>query len=144
MKALPILNAVGCLGLIVIIVVQWNKGEEIVKERNAALVRQRNTENEKIEVEKRVYQLQSDVNGLKASIDAMRAEAEALEKKVADGEELVNHLNIGLHFSHANFQGMEQAIAERDARIVQLNSSLVATRNRLDEAIERLKQAGAR
>jgi hypothetical protein len=39
----------------------------------------------------------------------------------------------------------QDAVSERDAKIRELNASLTATRNRLDEAISKLKQAaGAR
>ena len=144
MKALPILNAVGCLFLVGFIVVQWNDGQKLQKKLNTALINERNTQNEKIEVEKRVFQLQSDVDNLKSSVDLMKAEAEEAKKKIADGELLAHQLHTGLTFNFAHFEALNTAIEQRNGQIESLNSSLVATRRRLDEAIEKLKQAGAR
>lgn len=144
LKIVPILNAVGCFFLVAFIVAQWKANQDLEKSVRAARLAERVAQNEKIEIEKRTVQLQTDVDNLKASVDSMKAEAEEAKKKIADGELLVNQLHTGLSFSHAHFQALDQAILERNARIAQLNSSLVATRNRLDQAIAELKKAGAR
>ena len=143
MKFLPILNAVGCGFLVVILVAQWKMSQELDKELRAARLAERNTHNEKIEVENRVTQLLADIDNLKATIDIMRKEADEAKKRIADGEVLANQLHTGLTFSLGNFEALELAVTERNARIAELNSSLAATRRRLDEAVERLKQAAA-
>jgi hypothetical protein len=143
LKALPILNAIGCIFLAGFIVFQWNSAQKIDKDLRASRLNERIVLNEKIEVEKRVVQLQTDVDNLKASIELMRTDEEIAKKKIADGEVLANQLHAGLSFSAAHFIAMDQAILERNARITELNSSLVATRKRLDDAITELKKAGA-
>ena len=144
LKALPSLNAAGCLFLAVFVVVQWHQSQQLDKDLRASRLNERNVQNEKVVVEQRVVQLQTDVDNLKASIEAMKAEAEVLKKKVQDGELLANQQHTGLAFSHAYFTAMDQAITQQNERISSLNSSLGATRKRLDEAIAELKKAGAR
>jgi chromosome segregation ATPase len=144
LKALPILNAAGCLFLAGFIVVQWNSAQKLDKELRASRLNERNVRNEKVEIEKQVVQLQTDIDNFKASIELMKAEEEALKKKVADGELLVNQQHTGLSFNYAYFTAMDQAITQQNARITELNSSLSATRRRLDDAITELKKAGAR
>lgn len=144
LKVVPILNAVGCLFLVAFIIAQWKTGQDLQNELRAARLAERNVRNEKIEIEQQTFKLQADVDSLKAAVDSMRSEAEAAKKKTADDELLISQLGVGLNFSYVNFQALNQAVEERNSRIDQLNSSLVATRRRLDEAIEKLKQAGAR
>jgi chromosome segregation ATPase len=144
LKVLPILNAVGCVVLIGFIFVQWKDNQELTKKHRASLLAERKTQNEKVELEKRIFHLQADVDTLKGSIESMKIEAEAAEKKIADNEVLVNQLHTGLSFNLAYFTAMDQAIDERNARISALNDTLAAARKRLDEAIAELKKAGAR
>jgi chromosome segregation ATPase len=144
LKALPILNAVGCFFLVGFIVFQWNEGQKLEKDLRAARLAERNAQNEKVEVEQRAYQLQVDVDTLKGSIESMKAEAELVKKKTAEDALHLNLLHTGLAFNQAYFTAMDQAIAERNARISELNSALAAARQRLDAAIAELKKAGAR
>lgn len=144
LKVLPILNAVGCLFLVGFVVVQWQDNQNLEKDLRAARLAERITQNEKIEVEQKVIALQTDVDSLKASIELMKKEAEEKEKEIADGKELTGFLNRGIIFTAAHLQAMEKAVEERNARIVELNGSLGATRKRLDEAIAELRKAGAR
>ena len=130
--------------LVAFIIAQWKMGQDLQKDLRASRLTERNTSNAKVEIEKRTRQLQADVDNLKASVDLMRKEEEAAKKKIADGELLANQLNTGLAYSYANFDALDKAIQERNSRIVQLNSALSATRGRLDEAIAKLKEAGAR
>ena len=150
MKALPIFNAVGCLFLAGFIVVQWHSAQKLDKQLRASRLNERIVQNEKIEVEQRVVQLQTDVDNFKGVIELMKAEEEASKKKIADGELLANQLHTGLSFSSVHLTAMDQAITQQNARITEqnsriseLNSTLVATRKRLDEAVAKLKEAGA-
>lgn len=141
MKALPIINAAGCLILIAFIITQWTTNQEQEKALRASRLAERNTLNGKIEAENRATQLQADIDNLKATLDLMRKEADEAKVKITDGEVLAQQLQTGLVFNAAHFDALNQGIADRDARITELTSSLVATRKRLDEAIEKLKQA---
>lgn len=151
MKALPILNAVGCLFLAAFIVVQWKQTQSLDKQLRASRLAERTVQNEKVEVENRVTQLLVDVDQLKGAVEEMKKELDEAKKKALQDEENLNFLHRGLTFNMAHFTNLEQAvavrdqaIAERNARISELNGSIVATRKRLDEAIAQLKQAGAR
>lgn len=144
LKVLPILNAIGCLFLVGFIIIQWNGSQKLDSALRDARLSERNAQNEKIQVEQRVVQMQVDVDTLKSSIESIRAGEEKLKKEIEDGKELVHLQHTGLTFSAAHLNALEEAVTERNARITELNTSLVATRKRLDEAIAELKKAGAR
>jgi len=151
LKALPILNAIGCLFLVSFIVVQWKETQSLDKQLRASRLAERTVQNEKIEVENRVTQLLVDVDQLKGAVEEMKKEIDAAKQKAVLDEENLNFLHRGLTFNLVYFTAFDQALADRDkailernARISDLNGSLAATRKRLDEAIAQLKLAGAR
>ncbi|MBX3743464.1 MAG: hypothetical protein KF712_20935 [Akkermansiaceae bacterium] len=144
MKVLPILNAIGCLFLVGFIFIQWHDGQKLDKALRTARLSERNTQNEKVLVEQRVVQMQVDIDNLKGSIESLKAGEEMMKKEIESGKELAHHQHTGLSFAAAHLTALDQAVTERNARITELNSSLVATRKRLDEAIAELKKAGAR
>lgn len=144
MKVLPILNAIGCLFLVGFIFVQWHDGQKLDKALRTAKINERNIQNEKVLVEQRVVQMQVDVDTLKGSIESLKAGEEQLKKEIASGKEVIHYQHTGLSFCSAYFIALEQAVVDRNAKITELNSSLVATRKRLDEAIAELRKAGAR
>ncbi len=144
MKALPILNAIGCLFLVCFIFVQWHDGQKLDKALRTARLSERNTQNEKVLVEQRVVQMQVDIDTLKGSIESLKAGEVLLKKEIESGKELAHHQHTGLSFAAAHLTALDQAVTERNAKITELNSSLIASRKRLDEAITELKKAGAR
>lgn len=144
MKVLPILNAIGCLFLIGFIFVQWHDAQKLDKDLRFARLSERNIQNEKVLVEQRVVQMQVDIDMLKGSIESMKAGEEVLKKEIETGKEVIHHQHTGLAFCSAHLVALEQAVTDRNGKITEMNSSLVATRKRLDEAISELKKAGAR
>ena len=150
-RLLPILNAIGCAVLMVLIVIQWKSGQSLEdqlresREQTAAETKGRE------DAEKRAVQLQSDIDGLKASIDSMREgsvrdrkAAEDAGKFAADKAGEVGTLTLGLGKAQEQLKVWEEAVKSRDEKLKELDEDLVATRKRLDEAIAKLKQAGAR
>ncbi|MCW1923176.1 hypothetical protein OKA05_11485 [Luteolibacter arcticus] len=157
-RALPIVNAVGCIVLAGFILIQWFGGQVRDKELHEAKSREILEKNARLEAEKRADQLQSDIQGLKDSVDSIRKAAEAAEKEVALRIEDIAKFSAGLEEAKASIVTWEQAVkerdealvkrdaalAERDSKLKELNGQLVATRKRLDEAVAELKKAGAR
>lgn len=145
------LNAAGCLVLVGFIVLQWRGGQELTRQLHESRSREILESNARVDAEKAVGQLQSDVDGLKVSIDSIRAAAETAEKERAAKAAEVERLAAALVAAQEAVKTWEQAVKERDAAIVardgklrELNDALVATRKRLDEAVAELKKAAAR
>ncbi len=133
------LNAIGCLILAAVVFTQWAKESrtddamtqlrlEIADARHLA-----ETET------KRASDLERDIAVLKQSFEATRLAAIASQKSSG-----VSNMQDQLDESRRQIESWKTAIATRDARILEMESDLIATRRRLDEAIVRLKQAGAR
>lgn len=154
---LPIINAVGCVVLVGFILIQWFGGRVLDKKLHDAQEREILEKNARFEAEKKVGQLQSDIQGLKDSVDSIRQAAEAAEKEVTLKNEEIAKFAAGLEEAKAKILTWEQAVkerdealqkrdaalAERDSKIKEVNGQLVATRKRLDEAVAELKQAAA-
>ena len=143
MRALPILNAVGCVFLIGFIFVQWKAGQKLQDALHESRKSEILVRNEKVDLEKRTFQLQADVDGLKASVDSLQEATETAEKALAERTAQADALNTGLSQAQEQFKQWEEAIKARDAKIAELNTTLVTARKRLDEAIAKLKEAGA-
>ena len=92
----------------------------------------------------RMASLERDISVLKESLEAtqqaMEVATRALEEKEAAGELLVGELAA----VRAQVALWQEAIVGRDEKIRELGEELVATRARLDTALVRLKEAGAR
>jgi peptidoglycan hydrolase CwlO-like protein len=157
-KVLPIINAVGCIVLVGFILVQWFGGQLLSKELHEAKSREINEKNARFEVEKRVKTLQSDIEGLKGSVDSLRQAADDAQKLVELKDQDIAQFSAGLEEAKAKIVTWEQAVkerdeallkrdaalAERDSKLKEVNGQLVATRKRLDEAVAELKKAGGR
>ena len=147
-RVLPILNAIGCLALTGLIATQWRKERGLdtrIQELNQQLVatgEQRDAE------EKRATALENDIAQLKESIESTilaRKETEDAMAKLVAGSQ-AHAANVAA-INQSNLEQVkiwEQAIADRDVKIRELNSSLTTTHERLNEAIGKLKEAGAR
>ncbi|GAA5122437.1 hypothetical protein JIN84_09990 [Luteolibacter yonseiensis] len=151
-RILPIANLVGCLVITGIIVVQWIN-ERINYNRIGVLNAELGTTREQLDSEKnRAGALENDVRQLKDSIEStMRTRnemEEAMAKMMAEREAqaatTASAVAINNEAILKQTEIWEKAIAERDARIRELNTNLTAARNRLDSAIAELKAAGAR
>lgn len=138
-RILPIVNLVGCVLITGIIVAQWLK-ERGLGGRIDVLNQQLVTTRDQYAAEKtRAAALESDVAQLKESVEATvrsRKESEdALAKLIAERDAQ------SAKSARGQLRIWEQAIAERDAKIRELNENLAATRQRLDEAVAKLKAA---
>ncbi len=148
-RILPIANLIGCLIITCIIVFQWLK-ERGAQDRIVMLHGQLVTTRQDLDTEKtRSSALESDVAQLKAAVEATfqarREDEEAMAVMTAEREARAATAAATNRDTIAKQTGLwEKALAERDAKIRELNASLTATRARLDEAIKKLQAAGAR
>lgn len=157
-KVLPIINAVGCVVLVGFILIQWFGGQLLKDELHEAMKREILEKNARFEAEKRAKTLQSDIEGLKNSVDSIRKAAEDAEKLVELKDQDIVKFSAALEEAKTKILTWEQAVkdrddallkrdaalAERDSKLKEINGQLVATRRRLDEAVAELKKAGAR
>lgn len=143
-RVLPILNAIGCLVLTGLVVGQWKKEHALVRE-TAALEVQLGAAREQAAAEvKRSAALERDIVVLKESIEAVQKSAEQSAGVLAEKATEASGLQSEITAAREQLKVWEEAIATRDAKLRGLNEELVATRERLNEAIAKLKQAGAR
>ncbi len=143
-RALPILNAIGCLALTGLVVAQWQREHRL----DGTLARLRSelatAKNQAAEEAKRRAALENDISVLKESIEATQNAAESSARLLAEKGEHTTRLEADLNTAREQVTAWETALKARDERIRTLDSELTASRKRLDEAIARLKSAGAR
>ena len=136
------LNAIGCLMLAAVVFTQWGKETRVdaamSKLRVEAAVSRNLAESET----KRATNLERDIAVLKQSLEA--TQQAALKATDALGQRDETGIRAELAAAREQVEKWKGSISERDARIREMESNLAATRRRLDEAIVKLKQAGAR
>ena len=147
-RLLPILNLFGCVLITGIIVAQWLK-EHRLDDTISGLYKELATTRDLLDTEqKRASALESDVVQLKESVqatmDARKESEEALAKIIAEGDALKAVAASADQANQEQVTVWQKAVNERDEKIRSLNESLKTTRARLDEAIAKLKEAGAR
>lgn len=147
-RVLPILNAIGCLILTGLVVTQWRQERDHLRDiQNLQSALAGSRENLTAET-RRSAALERDIAALKESIEATQQAAEAAARGLAEqssqAEVLQTELATTREQAAAKIKAWEDAIAARDAKLQSLNADLTATRARLDEAIAKLKAAGAR
>jgi chromosome segregation ATPase len=143
-RVLPILNAIGCLILSVLIVIQWQR-ERAAGESLAKLKTELAAAHDLAAAEtQRAADLARDIAVLKESIEATQKAAEEsarlMEAKTAQAATLETEITA----AREQLKIWETAIAARDEKLRALDAELTATRGRLDEAIARLKEASTR
>lgn len=143
-RVLPILNAIGCLVLTGVVTAQWfrerNSDQKLVEVRNHLAAAMDFSAGET----KRAAALERDIAVLKESIEATQKSAEEAARAAAETATQASGFETEITAAREQVKTWEAAIAERDAKLKDLNSELVTTRRRLDEAIVKLKAAGAR
>lgn len=142
-RVLPILNAVGCLVLVGFIFLQWFGGQQLEKDLHESKSRAILEYNGRAEAEKRVAQLEGDIAGLKSALESLKTSADADAKALAEKTGEANALNTGFNQAQDQIKVWEEAVKTRDEKLKELNASLVSTRERLNEAVAKLKQAAA-
>ena len=150
-RALPIINFVGCLLLAVVVVIQWRREQSLENDlgRSRAMVVQRDEELTK--EKQRADGLARDVRLLKESVESQQQALEQaqgdLAKRDSEATNLqgeVTRLTAEGDAAAKRVAEWQQGLAARDRRIETLEAALKEARARLDEAIAKLKQAGAR
>lgn len=150
-RFLPFLNLAGCVAITAIIGAQWIK-ERGMEQTISSLETKASEARSRYDAEKvRSAALENDVRQLKDSIESMmetrRQTEEAMAKLVAERDAWNADAANATSINAANQEQLktwEAAVAERDTRIRELNESLSQSRARLNEAIAKLKEAGAR
>jgi chromosome segregation ATPase len=143
-RVLPILNAVGCLVLAGLVVVQWNK-ELALDRKSARLGTELAAAKEQAAAEaKRAAGLERDISVLKESIESSQQASEEVARKFAEKVTQCAGLEAEMIIAREQVKTWQDAIATRDAKLRDLDAELTATRRRLDEAVTKLKAAGAR
>lgn len=136
------LNAIGCLVLAAVVFTQWAKesrvGNEMSRLRVEVAVSQNLAETEA----RRAANLERDIAVLKRSLEATQFAAIQATESLAHRDE--TGIRAELAAARGQVEKWKASIAERDARFRTLNADLTLTRQRLDEAIARLKAGGAR
>ncbi len=130
------LNAIGCLMLAAVVFSQWAKETRADAEAGKLRVEIAMAKEFAASENKRALDLERDITVLRESLEATRQLDAA---KIAK-----SGLRANLDDARRQNESWQEALAERDTRIQHLESDLTATRRRLDEAVVRLKQAGAR
>ena len=143
-RALPILNAIGCLALTAVIVAQWRK-ERSLNGALAGLRTELAAANEQTAAEsRRRTTLEHDIAVLKEAIEDTQQAAESSAHTLAEKDQLATQLQTDLDAARAQVTAWETALKTRDERIRSLDAELAAARKRLDAAIAKLKAAPAR
>ena len=138
------INAVGCLVLAAIVFTQWAK--EARADRAAVQVQSelQATRDFAEKETQRATGLENDITILKQSLESTQRTAIDAAKALQDHQSQAADSDVELAAVKDQIVKWQAAIAERDAKIRGLDAELISTRRRLDEAIVKLKQAGAR
>jgi septal ring factor EnvC (AmiA/AmiB activator) len=143
-RALSLLNTLGCLALIGLVVVQWQRerattGDLVALRADLAAATARAT----AESERRGT-LERDLAVLKEAIEATQQAAESTARDLTEKTTLTTTLQAELATAREQVSAWETALKARDERIQSLSAELTATRERLTEAVAKLKAAGGR
>jgi len=147
-RVLPILNATGCLILTGLVVTQWRLERGHLRDSKNLQGELAGSRETLTAETRRSASLERDIAALKESIEATQQASEAAIRSLAEqssqAEGLQTELATTREQAAIQIKSWEAAIAARDAKLKDLNTDLTATRARLDEAITKLKAAGAR
>lgn len=125
------LNAIGCLILAGVVFSQWFQESRTNVEMAKLRVEISMAKDLAASESKRALNLERDIAVLREALDTTRQAA------IAKG--LKSGFLSQLDDARDQNDAWQQAVANRDARITQLDAELTATRSRLDEAVARLR-----
>lgn len=143
-RTLPLLNAIGCLALTGLVVAQWSKERSMRDELADTKAKLSLSLQQTDEEVKHRTALERDIAVLKETIESAQKAAESSTKDLVEKDSTVTRLQTELTAAREQITVWEAAMKTRDEQIRTLNDNLAATRKRLDEAIAKLKAAGAR
>ena len=142
--AFLILNTLGCAVLTSLVAFQWSQeraSHRVVENLKLELAGTKITQSKEHE---KSAALEQDISVLKETIESTRQAADDAAKIIASRGAETTQLQADLIAARAQGPQWQAALAARDAKLKELNAELIFTRRRLDEAIAKLKQAGAR
>ena len=143
-RVLTLLNAGGCLVLTGVLGLQWAKEKSLRSDFNRTTGKLHAANALAADEVKRSAALERDIAALKEAIEATRKTADQSAQALAETDNRSAALQAEIEAARSLTKTWQDAIATRDARLVELNAELTATRQRLDQAVTKLRSAGAR
>jgi chromosome segregation ATPase len=143
-RTLTWINAIGCLALVALVVVQW-RGEYVLGREVAVLRTSLAEANAKLAEETtRCVALERDLQVLKDAAEQSGKAVESGKSSAMTKDARIAELESALKRAGGDVDKWQSAIAQRDDRIRKLDAELNEARRRLNEAVAKLKAAGAR
>ena len=146
-----IVNAVGCVVLLIIVSLQWQQSEQQRKAYRTIQMKEHAANDAKAEAVTRADALMVDLTELKQSLMETQKTADAAgllhqQKLVELGitKAAYDQAAAERDALKKSITEWEAALALRDRTITEQNASMIALRKKLDEAIAQLKKAGAK
>jgi len=143
-RVLPLLNAIGCLLLAALIVAQWQRERALNASTDHLASELAATRATALAESRRAAALERDIAVLKEAITATQSAAEESARARAESHTHATHHAAEAEAARTQLASWQTAVAERDAKLLELNAQLSATRQRLTEALDKLRAAGAR
>ncbi len=146
-----IVNAIGCLVLLVIAVLQWQQSEQQREAYRTIQIKEHAANEARVEAVTRADALMFDLTELKRSYMETQKTADAAgldyqQKLVELGttKAAYDQATAERDALQKRLTEWEAALKLRDQTITEQNASMIALRKKLDEAIAQLKKAGAK
>ncbi len=146
-----IVNAIGCLALLVIVVLQWQQSEQQREAYRTIQIKEHAANEAKAEAVTRADALMFDLTELKRSYMETQKTADAAGLDYQKKIEELSTTKAAYDQAAAERDALQKRITEweaalklRDQTITEQNASMIALRKKLDEAIAQLKKAGAK
>jgi hypothetical protein len=146
-----IVNAIGCLVLLVIVVLQWQQSEHQREAYRTIQIKEHAANEAKAEAVTRADALMLDLTELKRSYMETQKTADAAGLDYQRKLEELGTTKAAYDQAAAERDALQKRITEweaalklRDQTITEQNASMIALRKKLDDAIAQLKKAGAK
>jgi predicted nucleic acid-binding Zn-ribbon protein len=142
---MTLVNAVGCVLLVVVCVMQWREIAHWQGLHAGAQDNFRREEAQRIEAQRRQGALEGDVSLLKDSLQRMEEKIAQSEAALATAQRRTLDVQKDLEHerqSHATqIENWQRAVQQRDEQQAALQKQLQEARRRLDEAIAAMKKS---
>lgn len=138
------INAIGCLVLVALVVVQW-RGEYVSgRELTSLRISLAEANAKTAEETARCVALERDVQVLKEAAEQSGKAVESGKSVAMTKEARIAELEAALKQAGGDVNKWQAAIAQRDDRVRKLEAEVAEARRLLNEAVAKLKAAGAR
>jgi septal ring factor EnvC (AmiA/AmiB activator) len=138
-RSLTFWNAFGCLLLAAVVVMQWRREHRLDEQLRGAQTELAATRDQLADATEKRIGLERDIKLLKESLESAQQALEASVKESATHKEQADRVSEEVSEVRQQVAIWEDAIKRRDEKIQDLDGQLIATRQRLDEAVKRLK-----